>query len=117
MTSQLIINCLISTSEFLLIAISFSIIYQITNFFHFAHAVIFTFGAYFSFLFIIIFGWSFYAAIPTAIILAMLVGGLMELAVYKPLRKKKSSSIILLLASPGIYIVSFNLTFFIYYIT
>ena len=109
MTSQIITNILISFCEFFLIAVSFSIIYQITKFFHFAHAVIFTFGAYFSFLFIQILGWSFYAAIPVAIIAACLVGCMAEWFIYKPLRKKNSSSIILLLASLGIYIVLQNL--------
>lgn len=109
MIIQLIVNSLISCCEIFLIAISFSIIYHITKFFHFAHAVIFTSGAYFAFLFTQVLGWSFYAAIPVAIILALVLGGLMEIALYKPLRKRKSSSIILLLASLGIYIVLQNL--------
>ena len=109
MTSQIIISILISFCEFLLIAISFSIIYQVTKFFHFAHAVIFTFGAYFSFLFIKILDWSFFIAIPAAIVAAFLVGCITEWFIYKPLRKRKSSSIVLLLASLGIYIVLQNL--------
>jgi branched-chain amino acid transport system permease protein len=109
MSSQIIINIFISASEFLILAVSFSIIYQITKFFHFAHAVIFAFGAYFSFLFTQILGWSFYLTIPAAIIAACLVGCMAEWFIYKPLRKKKSSSIILLLASLGIYIVLQNL--------
>src|SRR3989304_5676993 len=47
MTSQIIINIIISFSIFALVAISFSLIYQTTRFFHFAHAIIFTSGAYF----------------------------------------------------------------------
>jgi branched-subunit amino acid ABC-type transport system permease component len=109
MTSQIIINIVIASSIYLLLATSFSLIYQTTRFFHFAHAVIFTFGAYFSFLFIQMLGWSFYTAIPAAIISAILLGSFMESTIYKQLRKKKSSSIILLLASLGIYIVLQNL--------
>ena len=109
MTSQIIINIIISFSIFALVAISFSLIYQTTRFFHFAHAVIFTSGAYFSFLFIQIIGWSYYLAIPAAIILALLLGSIIEFTIYKPLRKKKSSAIVLLLASLGIYIVLQNL--------
>ena len=105
MSSQIIINIIIAGSLYTLVAISFGIIYQTTLFFHFAHAVIFTSGAYFAFLFNQILGWSYYTAIPAAIILALLLGGLMELTIYKPLRRKKASSIILLLASLGIYIV------------
>ena len=105
MSGQIIFNIIISSCEFLLIAVSFSIIYSVTKFFQFAHAVIFTSGAYFAFLFIQILGWSYYSAIPAAIILALLLGGLIEFFIYKPLRKKKSSAIVLLLASLGIYIV------------
>jgi branched-chain amino acid transport system permease protein len=108
MISQLIINILISSCEFLLIAVSFSVIYRVTKFFHFAHAVIFTSGAYFTFLFIQILGWSYYTAIPAAIILSLVLGSLMETTIYKSLRKKKSSAIVLLLASLGIYIVLQN---------
>jgi len=54
-------------------------------------------------------GWSFYIAIPAAIIAACLIGCLIEWFIYNPLRKKKSSAIVLLLASLGIYIVLQNL--------
>lgn len=109
MTSQIIINIIIAFSISLLLAVSFSLIYQTTRFFHFAHAIIFTSGAYFAFLFIQIFGWSYFVAIPAAIFLALLFGTSTELFIFKPLRKKKSSAIILLLASLGIYIVLQNL--------
>jgi branched-chain amino acid transport system permease protein len=109
MSSQIIVNIIISFSIFALVAISFSLIYQTTRFFHFAHAVIFTSGAYFAFLFIQMLGWSYYSAIPAAIALALLLGGLIEFTIYRPLRKKKSSAIVLLLASLGIYIVLQNL--------
>ena len=109
MSSQIIINIIISFSIYALVAVSFSLIYQTTRFFHFAHAVIFTSGAYFSFLFIQMLGWSYFAAIPAAIALALLLGSLIEFTIYKPLRKKKSSAIVLLLASLGLYIVLQNL--------
>ncbi len=108
MTSQLLINSLIAFSTFLLIAVSFSLIYQSVKFFHFAHAVVFTSGAYFTFLFIQLFDLSLYLSLPLAIICACLLGCLIEWLVYRPLRKKNSSSLILLLASLGIYIVLQN---------
>ena len=109
MTSQIIINIIISFSIFTLAAISFSLIYQTTRFFHFAHAVVFTFGAYFTFLFSQLIGWSLVSAILTAIVAACLIGCMAEWFIYRPLRKRKSSSIVLLLASLGIYIVLQNL--------
>ena len=109
MVVQIYLNIIISGSIILLVAIGFVLVYQTTRFFHFAHAVIFTSGAYFTFLFNQILGWALFTAIPTAIILALLLGSLIEFSIYKPLRKKKSSAIVLLLASLGIYIVLQNL--------
>ena len=109
MTSQIIINIIIAFSIFNLAALSFSLIYQTTRFFHFAHAVVFTFGAYFTFLFSQLIGWSLVSAILTAIAAACLIGCMAEWFIYRPLRKRKSSSIVLLLASLGIYIVLQNL--------
>ena len=109
MTSQIIINIIIAFSIFNLAALSFSLIYQTTRFFHFAHAVVFTFGAYFTFLLSQLVGWSLVSAILTAIVAACLIGCMAEWFIYRPLRKKESSSIVLLLASLGIYIVLQNL--------
>ena len=106
--TQIFINILISSSIFLLIALSFSLIYEITRFFHFAHAVVFTSGAYFAFLFHILFGFPLYLAIPLACMGACLIGCMMEWFIYKPLRKRGATNIILLLASLGLYIVLQN---------
>ncbi|HAB53146.1 MAG: hypothetical protein A2315_04995 [Ignavibacteria bacterium RIFOXYB2_FULL_35_12] len=109
MTIQLFFNGLITFSIYIILAIGFDIIYRVNKFFHFAHAVVFTSGAYFTFLFIQILGWSYYTAIPAAILVACLIGCMTEWFIYKPLRQRKSSAIVLLLASLGIYIVLQNL--------
>lgn len=108
MFNQLFINTLITSSIYILVALSFSIIYQTTRFLHFALAVNFTFGAYFTYLFHKFFNLSIYFAIPIAILLSALVGCSMELGVYRNLRKKNAPPIVLLLASLGIYIVLQN---------
>lgn len=106
---QIFINSIIQSSIIFLIAIGFQLIFFTSRFLHFSHGVIFTAGAYFAFLFIQMLGWSFYTAIPSTILAACLIGSMVEWFIYKPLRKKKSSAIILLLASLGIYIVLQNL--------
>ena len=90
MNTQIIINTILSGSTFLLVALGFVIIYQIVRFFHFAHAVVFTAGAYFVYLFSVIAGYGFLVSIPLAILLTGLLGCLMELGIYKPLRKRGS---------------------------
>jgi len=104
----MMVNIAIIISVYSVVAISFGVIFDISKFFHFAHAVVFTSGAYFAFLFHIIIGFPLYLAIPLACIGACLLGCMMEWFVYKPLRKRGATSIILLLASLGLYIVLQN---------
>lgn len=108
MLIQILINTLIISSYYLLVALGFSIVFYLLRFFHFAHAAVFTSGAYFTFLYNQLMGFSLYTSIPLAVLCSCLLGCLIELIIYKPLRKKKSSSLILLLASLGIYIVLQN---------
>ena len=108
MLNQLLINALIASSIYILIAVSFSLIYQTTRFFHFAHAVVFTSGAYFTFLFHKLLNFPVFISIPIAVALAASLGCGMEVFVYKPLRRKNASPMVLLLASLGLYIVLQN---------
>jgi len=109
MIVQLLLNSLIAANIIMLIALSFSVIYSVNRFFHFTHAVIFTSGAYFALLFNQWIGWSLLCAVPAAVICSSILGSSIELVIYKPLRRKKSSSLILLLSSLGIYIVLQNI--------
>ena len=105
---QLLINSTIAFSEYCIIAISFLIVFQVNKFINFSFAIVFTSGAYFTFLFSQLFGLPLYTSIPLAILCTCLLGCLIELIIYKHLRKRKSSLLILLLASLGIYIVLQN---------
>ncbi len=109
MLKQLLLNGLISGSIYALVALGFAIIYRTVRFFHFAHAIVFTSGPYFTFLFKNVFLIPIYLSIPLAIISSTFLGCLLDISIYRPLRQKKASSMILLLASLGIYIVLQNL--------
>lgn len=109
MEFQLIYNILLSGFIYLLLAISFTIIYYPTKFFHFAHAAVIILGAYFTFLFSIQLKWSLWVAVPLAIIFATAIGMLIEIALYKPLRKRNATPLIFLITSLGIYIVLQNI--------
>lgn len=109
MVYQLLLFILQSSAIYLLIALSFSIIYSTTRFFHFAHAVIFTSGAYFVFLLHKQLDFPILFSITIAILLSISLGCTIEYLIYKPLRKKQASSMILLLASLGTYIFLQNL--------
>jgi len=107
--SQICANAIIAGANYFLIAIGFSIIYSTTRFFHFAHGAIFTLGAYFTFFLKVWLGFPFLFALPFAIILSTLVGCLIEIFIYRPLRLKCASSLILLLVSLGTYVFLQNM--------
>ena len=106
--NQILINIIYSASIYLLIAFSFSLVYYTTKFFHFAHAAIITFSAYFTYYFFQQLNFSIWIAVPSAIILSVLLGMLIELGIYKQLRKKNTSPLLMLIASLGLYVVLQN---------
>jgi branched-chain amino acid transport system permease protein len=108
MLSQLIINGIISGSVFSLIAIGFSLIYTTTHFFHFAHGAVYTSGAYLAYLFFIVLHLPIYIAFPLAIVGAAIIGAGMEMGVYRPMRKRNATSMVLLIASLGLFVILQN---------
>ena len=106
---QILINILVTASHILLIAAGFSLIFYTARFFHFAHGIIFVAGAYLAFFLSTWLNMPLAVSIILSIILCAAIGCLMEMAIYRPLRKKKSSELIFLLASLGIYIILQNI--------
>jgi branched-chain amino acid transport system permease protein len=107
--TQLLLNSLISGSIYALIALGFAVIYRHCRFFHFAHGGIYASGAYIAYVFYnylyinpII---SFFLSISVAGLLGVCINRL----VYYPLRKHKSSNLVFLLASFGVFILLQNL--------
>lgn len=109
MLPQLIINGVISGSVFSLIAIGFSLIYTTTRFFHFAHGAVYTSGAYLAYLFYIVLGLPPYLSFPLAVVGSALIGAGMELAIYRPMRKRDATPLVLLIASLGLFIILQNI--------
>jgi branched-chain amino acid transport system permease protein len=108
MIQQLFLNGIIAGSIYSLIAIGFALIYQTTRFFHFAHGAVYTFGAYFAYLFYIQLSFDRWLAFPLACVATMLLGVALEVGVYKPMRGRKATDLTLLIASLGLYIVLQN---------
>lgn len=109
MISQLLANGLIAGSVYALVALGFSIIYSTVRFFHFAHGAVYTAGAYFTYLFFVIYKLPFAVAVAVVVVLAALLGVAIEFFIYKPIKGQGASSIILLIASLGVFIVLQNL--------
>lgn len=107
MLLQFIINGLITGLLYSLLAIGFALVYNTTHIFHIAAAGIYVFAAY-------MFWWmdSFmplWIAAIVATLFSMGLSYLIDWIVYRPLKRKKSSNNIALVASIGIMTVIVNL--------
>lgn len=114
MINQLIGNGIIAGSIYALIAIGFTIIYRTVKFFHFAHGVVYTVAAYLAYTFAILLGAHPITSFFMAIILAGILGIIIDRLVYFPLRRQKASNLIFLLASFGVFVFLQNLIQLIY---
>ncbi|MCK4329648.1 branched-chain amino acid ABC transporter permease [candidate division WOR-3 bacterium] len=114
MLQQLTVNGIIAGSIYALIALGFTVIYRTVKFFHFAHGIVYTIGAYFAYTFIIILKFNPIISIFLSVILSSLLGVIIDRSVYYPLRLRKASNLIFMLASFGVFILLQNLIALIY---
>ncbi|MCX5638850.1 MAG: branched-chain amino acid ABC transporter permease [Planctomycetota bacterium] len=114
MLQQLLVNGLIAGGIYALVALGFSVIYRTVKFFNFAHGVVYTAGAYVAYTLAIQLGMNFIVAFFLAALSAAVLGVLIDRTVYRPLRRKNASNLILLLASFGVFIFLQNLIQMIY---
>lgn len=102
---QLLINTLIVGSGYGLIAMAFRLMYLVSPFFNLTLGAVAAIGAYVAFYLISSLGLNPAAAIALALVFSGLVAWGLEAYVYTPMRDNGSSSMILLVASLGIYTV------------
>jgi branched-chain amino acid transport system permease protein len=100
---QLIVNSIIAGSIYSLVALGFNLIFGTTKFFNLTHGVISAIGGYIVFFLGKKLGLDIYLAIFIAILFAGFIGWLTEIVVYRPLRQRKASPMILLVASLGLF--------------
>jgi branched-chain amino acid transport system permease protein len=97
--TQLILNGIIAGAIYALVASGFSLIYSVTKFMHFAHGAVLAFSAYLMYTFAVQSGVNFWLAVILTLVCSCFIGALMNWLVYKPLRKRKASGAVLLIAS------------------
>lgn len=97
--AQLILNGIIAGAIYSLVASGFALIYNVTKFMHFAHGAALALGAYLMYTFTITLGIEFWASIVITLIFTSIIGALMNWIVYLPLRKRRASAAVLLIAS------------------
>jgi len=107
--TQYFVNALLAASMWALVGVGFALVFRVAKFFHFAHGVVFTIGAYSTYLFNVWLQLPLFVAIAAGIVSSTILGFVIESIVYRPLRKRNSQPLVLLLASLGVYIVLQNL--------
>lgn len=103
MLIQFILNGIVAGSVYALVALGFSLVYRTLRFFHFAHGAVFTAGAYTAYA-VLRLGQPVVVAVLTAAVLGSVLGLVIDGLVYRPLYKRRASSMVLFLASLGVYI-------------
>jgi branched-chain amino acid transport system permease protein len=102
--AQVVILGFAKGSMWALLAMSFSLIYYVTGTFHLGHGAVFMVAAYLAYFFSCRLSFSLWISVLLMLPLTALLGGFIEGAIYRPLREKHASSLILLLASLSILV-------------
>lgn len=99
---QLILNSIIAGAIYMLVALGFNLIYGTVKFFDLGYGALAAVGGYLTFWLYKELGLNLYGSVLIAILVAGLIGVLINWLVYAPLRKRKASGMVLLVASLGV---------------
>lgn len=92
-----------------LLAIGFALVYNTMNLFHIVAAAIYVFSAFMFYLFAVTLGLPILVAALVVILLTMGLSLLTDVSVYRPLKKRKASNSVAMIASIGMMIAIVNL--------
>ena len=100
---QLIANSIIAGAIYSMITIGFNLIYGTVKFFDLSYGALIPVGGYIVFYFSKILGLNFYIAVILAICFSSLLAYFIYRLIYSPLKQRKSSNMVFLVASLGIF--------------
>jgi branched-chain amino acid transport system permease protein len=109
LVAQLLVSGIVLGSRYALVAVSFGIIYSTTQIFHLAHAATYTITAYAAIVAANMLGAPLWLAIVSGLVVAVIFGALMELGMYRPMRRRSATKLAMFLASLGLSIVASSL--------
>lgn len=109
MLTQFLINGIITGILYSLLAIGFALVYNTTKLFHIVAAAIYVFAAYMFYLFAVTFGLPVMVAAIVAVVLTMGLSQQTDVFVYRPLKNRKASNNVAMIASIGMMTVIENL--------
>ena len=100
---QLIVNSIIAGAIYTLVALGFNLIYGTVKFFDLGYGALTAVGGYAVFYLYKTLGAPIYVAVIVGVLVSGLVGYAIYRLVYAPLRKKKSSGMVLLVGALGAF--------------
>ena len=109
MIGQFIVNGFITGMLYSLLAIGFALVYNTTKLFHIVAAAIYVFAAFMFYLFSVVLQLPLIVAALVAIALTMGLSLLTDVSVYRPLKRRKASNNVAMIASIGMMTVIVNL--------
>jgi branched-chain amino acid transport system permease protein len=98
---QLLINGVGTGSIYALVAVGFAIVYNSTRMLHIAHASVYSVGGYAFYVCSALFGFNYFVAALFAILVGATLGLLIELCVYRPIRRRAGGANSILIVSIG----------------
>jgi len=102
---QLIANSLIAAGIYALVALGFSLGYRTTKFFNLTHGTMAVVGGYVVYYFYKLLGWNLYMSVALGVMMAAVLGYLLNKFIFAPLRARRASNLVLLVASLGAFTV------------
>lgn len=100
---QLIVNSIIAGAIYSMIALGFNLIYGTVKFFDISYGALTAVGGYAVFFFYKKLGLDLYLSVLIGVLITSLIGYLIYRFVYSPLRSRKSSGIVMLVGSLGVF--------------
>lgn len=105
---QLLFNGIVVGAVYGLLAVGFGLIFTATRIFHFAHGAVYTLAGYIVFSLSTSLGWPLAVAIVVAMVICGVLSGAIEALVYRPLRARQASPLVILIASLSILVLAQN---------
>ncbi|OGG79983.1 hypothetical protein A3A39_01205 [Candidatus Kaiserbacteria bacterium RIFCSPLOWO2_01_FULL_54_13] len=103
--AQLILNAIIAGAIYSLLALGFNLLYSTARFFDLGYGAMSVAGAYVAYTFYNLLDLSVPIAVLAGVLAAGTLGFVVEKLVYRPLRARKATHTVLLIASLGVLIV------------
>jgi branched-chain amino acid transport system permease protein len=103
--AQLAVNGLVAGSVYALIALGFALIFTASRVFHFAHGGVYTLSAFAGYTALVTFKLGIVAGFLAAIIVAAVLGVLINILLYEPMKAGGVSPFVAMISSFGVLII------------